>query len=733
MVLFTGCHPTQPFYMHDTGDLSHYLDRATELEYPDVAVESLPEATQAYAPLTVDNQDYEFRDISLEECIAIALNNTKLVRTLPGSNQNIGDIASQILASPSSQLTTALDPALVSSSANPQPMVIDSNGNRTLARGAVRANQVGGVEDALSEFDAQYSSFLSYNKTDRARNVGPGSPFNPQQFQADDVTYQSAISKRMATGGVATMRSQTIYGLNNIPAPGLGRQFPADYTQILEAQIQQPLLRGRGALVNRIPVVLARINEDISLHQFEERIRNITKDVENAYWDLYFSYWNVETSKIAYNASLDVWRTVEPRYKLGEVAVTAEAQAKSQVHQFEAQLKLALYGANLPGADPGVFGRERALRYLMGLSPTDGRLLRPTDDPMTARMEFDWWSVQGEALLRNVDLRQQKWLIKERELELVSAKNQILPDVNVTALYRWLGVGNSLSRRSGGNAPFPAGPASAFEELLGGNYQEGSVRLEFTPNAFGARRQLALIRNSQLQLAREVEVLREKEIALMYNLSESINLMNSHYLQTQIKMNQWAASEIDASSWLDVLEKGENTSGQGLPQILDNVLRAQQRRAQAQQEYYRALVEYNKSIVRVHQLKGSLLEYNNIAMEEGPWAEKAYWDAMGNARERSAGVPLPYGASRPSVFSKGPVQQHTGDTNPAQPSPLNPASNLGPKKDEAEPVTPEPVSEPEEDVPAGKSIETLPPRSVNVSQPSRVVRTVSSQTNQTRR
>ena len=36
-----GCHPTQPFYLHDDGDLSHYLDAATDIETPDVYEPSL--------------------------------------------------------------------------------------------------------------------------------------------------------------------------------------------------------------------------------------------------------------------------------------------------------------------------------------------------------------------------------------------------------------------------------------------------------------------------------------------------------------------------------------------------------------------------------------------------------------------------------------------------------------------------------------------------------------------
>ena len=36
LTALTGCHPTQPFYFGEDGDLSHYLDQATDLEYPDV-------------------------------------------------------------------------------------------------------------------------------------------------------------------------------------------------------------------------------------------------------------------------------------------------------------------------------------------------------------------------------------------------------------------------------------------------------------------------------------------------------------------------------------------------------------------------------------------------------------------------------------------------------------------------------------------------------------------------
>jgi hypothetical protein len=110
---------------------------------------------------------------------------------------------------------------------------------------------------------------------------------------------------------------------------------------------------------------------------------------------------------------------------------------------------------------------------------------------------------------------------------------------------------------------------------------------------------------------------------------------------------------------------------------IDNLLRAQQSRATAGQNYIRAVAEYNKSLVDIHLIKGTLLEYNNIALEEGLWPDKAYWDAHERARERDAARQIDYGASRPSVISQGEYQQFTGSANsqarPASPNPGGPA------------------------------------------------------------
>ncbi len=696
-VLLTGCHPTQPFFLGERGDLAHYLDRAQQIEYADLNSIPLPEASQSHEPFSLNNQNFEHLDLSLEECIAYALVNTQVVHALPGTQRQNADIAATILSSPSGQLLTASDVAITATTTNSQQLGIDQNGNRILPRGAVRANQVGGVEDALSEFDAQFNSFMSYNTTDRARNVGAGNVFNPQLFVARDTTAQMSISKRTATGGFATIRSQSIYSYNNIPTQSagvgnFGRAVPSDYTQIIEVQVLHPLMRGRGTLVNRIPIVLARINEDISIGQYEERIRNLVRDVEFAYWDLFAAYFNVDTARTALESAALAHKIAFAKLETDN-QVHAEAQARATYHQFQAQLDAAIAGGGLLGNDSGLYGREQNLRLLMGWAANDGRLIRPSDKPALGLAEFDWDAARGETLCRNIDLRQQKWSIKQRELELMSAKNGSLPDLNMSVNYRWLGVGSSLLDSKGGNAPFPIGRPSAFEELLGGNYQEGGVRMDFTPNAFGSRRALNDVRNKQLTLAREHRILEAKEIAAINKLSTLWQQVDSLHKQMTQQFQALSAAQKLVDVTQTKFDFGYSSSTQGgsrADENMDQLLRAQQTRSSAGQSYIRALAEYNKSLVEIHALKGSLLEYNNIALEEGLWPEKAYWDAHERARERDSAKFMDYGSSRPQVISRGSYIQHTGNANAqARPASLTPGGPAPEKRPEGPGNTPE--------------------------------------------
>ena len=654
-VLVTGCSPTQPFFINESPDLQHYLNTATSIEYPDVNVASLPEATESLPPLTVGNHDYQFRDLSLEECVNLALQNAIFLPTTSGIAEQRQNIAAQFVSGTPQQFGSLFDVALQQTTTQTNPLTVDGNGNRLLPRGALRANQIGGVEDALAEFDAVWSGFLDFSTTDRPQNVGVGNTINPQFSEATNITQQSALSKRIATGGVASLRQQILYTRNNTPTPpvsNFARQYASDYTTIIEAQVQHPLARNRGTYVNRIPVMLASMNEDISIATFEAQVRNLVRDVENAYWDLYLAYRAVSTAAIARNSALATAEFTKLNMRNGVAPRFELSQAESQYWNLHRRLTAALVGSNLPGDDPfGVYGRERALRQLLGLTMTDKLLIRPIDEPTVARVEFDWYESVAQMLYLSPELRNQKYRIKQSELEMAIAKNQILPDVNLTLFYRWVGLGDTLGPAGRDRAPFPAPGSSSLASLTSGDFQEGGLRLDVSMPV-GLRREMLRIRNAQMTLRINQAYLREQERMLVGELSGAIGKASGHFSQLQSAANEWQAAEQEVDARL--VQYREGTSP------VNVVLQSQQRRAEAQISYYRALVEYNKSINYVDYLRGTLLVNSNITLREGPWNSKAYCDALERARERAAGYQLQYGVTRPGVVRTGPVQAPEG-------------------------------------------------------------------------
>ncbi|MGB7328792.1 MAG: TolC family protein [Rubripirellula sp.] len=645
-----GCSTTQPFFAGESPDLQYYLKSATRIEYPDVEIDRLAETEMAIEPLSIGNHDYQFWDLTVEDCVSIAMQNAKFFVTTSGNAEFRQNVAAQFTSASADQLGSIYDVAIQQSTTQSIPLTIDGAGNRTLPRGVLRANQIGGVEDALAEFDAQASGFLNYSTTDRPAN-SVDSTVSRRDSQAHDFTQQSALSKRFATGGVATFRQQTLYNSNNTPTAAEGglRQVAGTYTALLEAQVQHPLMRNRGTLINRIPVVLASLNEDVAIADFEIQVRNLVRDVEVNYWNLYLAYRNVSTAVIARNSAIATAKFAELNLENGTGTVQELAQAQGQYYNFRSRLEGALSGSNLPGNDRlGVYGSERALRELMGLAPTDGRLIRPIQEPTLARVNHDWDEVTTEMLYLSPELRKGRTVVKQRELEQMSAKNQLLPEVNLSLLYRWVGVGDEFGLGSRSNIPGPLPGSSALSSLTGGNYQEGAIRLEYTPSAIGGRRERSRIRGSQLRLKQSMAFVQEAERLMVSQMSEAIAKQTTHYQQIQTTAQEWQAYETEVEA--------RQTEFRGGRSQVNVVLQSQQRKAEAQIKYYQALVEYNKSLNYIDYLKGTMLANSNITLAEGPWNKKAYWDALERARERSAGKHKVYGVSRPNVVRQGPLR-----------------------------------------------------------------------------
>ena len=638
-LMTSGCSRSVPTYLNETGSLNHYLDKATKIDYPDVEVPSLDEVTQSHGPMTVIDPDFQsYEDLTLEDAVSYSLQNAKILRgygtpSLQGTRVSPGQ--DNLVNGPAAAGTIynvavrETEPGFIGT-----PGQLSNPGGITTNTG-LDGNQ--GVEAALADFDAQFTTGLNFTKTDEPRNTIPTSPISPLVFQQDQAQWQSEVAKKSANGTQVFFRNVNTYQANSNPLSSTGGLQVLDswYRASFEAEVRQPLLRGRGAFINRMPVVISRIGTDQELANLESQLQNFVTNIEIRYWDLYCAYRNLEASKTGRDAALQTWRIVKDQFDLGADAnIQQAAQASEQYHFFDAQV-IDAYNSLL--------NAEGQLRFLMGWSSTDGRVLRPSDEPVMAPLEFSWCESLCESLSYRPELRQERWEIKKKELALAYSKNGLLPELNATALYRWLGLGNKYGT-SGNSLPFPDASSGALNELYGGDYQELQFGVDFRM-PIGFRRELANVRNAQLKLAREIGRMEDMELDISKELSEAFRALAANQLIMQASYNRWKDTTIEKNHFDRLKDAGVAT--------LDVALDAQRRRSQAEIAFYTAMCEYNKVIALIHRRKGTILPYCGVEMSEGPWAGKAYLDANEHARRRSASRELNYGWTRPQVISRG--------------------------------------------------------------------------------
>jgi outer membrane protein TolC len=589
----TGCSPTKQFRFDETWDStpSYHTSLATQIEYPSVRSCLEPQVASAPPPLTIENpSELPTRELKLDEAIQIALSNSDILRTLGASV-----VQSQFA------LPTNFDPAIA------------------------ETNPLGGVEAALSAFDAQVTGQLFWQVNDRPNNIRSNEitdQFQLPAFQQTATVFNYEVAKRTATGARFAARQNIGYDLANTP----NRRFSGAYTGWFEAEYRQPLLRGAGVDFNRIVgpnsgvgqyngVLIARINTDISLTQFEQGIIEFTNDIETAYWELHFAYHNLETIVAGRNSALLTWQRVKELQKVGMRGgdAAAVAQASSNYYLFDVNVREALTGTN------GMYAAEQRLRYLLGLPPTDGNLLKPTSQPMDGEVVFDWDASLNDALTRRVEIRRQKWNIKRRELEMLAARLNRKPTLDFLGLYRYRGLGDALIEGRDPNNSLN----SLYQSIFEGDYQEWQAGVELG-YPVGLRQASAAVANARLNLARETSLLKEQELRISHDLSNAGRLVSRAYQLMQSNYNRQDADRQQVEALQARYEQG-----------LDNInflLQAQQQLAISQSAYFRSLTDYQLALRDFHREKGSLLNYNQVGLSEGAWPAPAYQDAVERGR-----------------------------------------------------------------------------------------------------
>ncbi|GAB4146577.1 MAG: hypothetical protein Tsb009_19340 [Planctomycetaceae bacterium] len=621
----TGClslSESKPLKYMGDASFGYYKDYATQIEYPDVQSDTPNDSIVTQPPRRIRHpRKDEIRNLSLAEAIRIALANNKIIR----ERQQFMSPQNPLLIGPNQSNNSIYDPAIQETGVN--------IGNR-------------GLNSALADFDANFTTTILWGRDETVQNnaflsggLQPG-----DTLKDETAAFTSRLEKQMADGGLFSISHNWNYSLNNVPS----RLFQSAYTGNLQFDYRRPLWAGSGTEFTRVVgpvgrnlqnvpvifqgVVVARINNDISLTSFEMNVRNMLKDVEDLYWDLALAYHTYHSEVVARDSALGTWLNVKANVGRPNVGAAEEALARDNYFEARARSENAL---------AELYSAETQLRRILGMPVNDGKILRPSDEPAKSELVPDWRIALTEALTRRVELRRQKWNIKSLELQKKAAESLTKPRLDFVSSGRINAFGDRLFSKNDTDGVTPHGLRSAYGTLTQGDQTGWNLGVEaWIP--LGFRQAHTQVRNFEIRLLKAKAALAAQENEISHELAIAFQNLDRWFQTAKTNFNRRRAAEKRVRTYATLLERN--------PQLLDLLLRAQISLSQADIEYHRSLIEYNKAIADLHFRKGTLLEMNNVTLAESLWDEDAYQDALRRAWSRSYAVENQHLKTEPEEF-----------------------------------------------------------------------------------
>ena len=337
-------------------------------------------------------------------------------------------------------------------------LVLTNHGDVQVAKLNVYS-QENQVQAALSPFDPQFAaSFEAQRATSPSRDVLQGGDVVSSLGQAANATFQKTFD--YGTNLRATFSSNRTSDNRSTATfnPSLRENFSLD--------LSQPLLRGRGRSIQRIPYFIARIELDRSTEQARQQIIGIIAQAENQYWTAVQQRESLEVQRNNLNLAQTSLERSRRELELGAISPldiyqpeqqAANAQvgvtnATYQLEQAEAAVRRQI-GADL---DPDF--RDMPLNLTESADPPENPIVLNEEEQVALAFQM------------RPDLTFQRRQLDVRDLQIKQATNQLRPDLSLTASYSTQGLGgNSLLRDENDNliGIVPGGLSNALGHLFG--------------------------------------------------------------------------------------------------------------------------------------------------------------------------------------------------------------------------------------------------------------------------
>jgi outer membrane protein TolC len=557
------------------------------------------------------------RHMTLRECVALALEQGNTGLQTPTNfgfkNENIDQFSGRNVGGTDAVRAFAIDPAVASAE----------------------------VERSLSRFDTRWITSMQWQKIDQP----VAAQFLSFQNSRDAATLSTTLAKGLPTGGMVGITASTDYSKFSQQAASQTQLVNPNYIPRVQVSLEQPLLQLFGVEINQIAgtgpfvngsqvlpgirpaggvgtegILVTRLRVDQNRTNFDLQINYMLANVEAAYWNLFSAYYNLYAQEEGLRQAFEGYRFIRIRVELGAVPPQDLDQIEAQFHRFQGQV----YQAR-----GQVLESERQLRGLMGFRSDDGVRIVPIDEPNLAPYVPDFHEAANDAVALRPEVMLARQDLKFQQLNLMLQRNLRRPDLRGYASYDVAGLGTRLGGSTSdiiNGAPFPG---NAFGSLAQNRFNTWTVGLRLDM-PIGFRDANALVRQAQLGLARSYVQLRDTELKSI----EYLALQYRRVIQTHAQVAPARAERESLQRYIWRIRQ-VIAIGQWNQQYFLNYLTVQQQLATAIANESQAIAQYQIALASFEFAKGTIQQYNNVSVGEGPlppWVQKR---AKDHIRERT--------------------------------------------------------------------------------------------------
>jgi len=457
-----------------------------------------------------------------------------------------------------------------------------------------------GVGPPIDSFDPALSSSLGIQHSDipQSNTVISGVPALLQNTGSANFGYQQGFPTGTLFNVTFNNSRVTTNSTRTFLVPQLNSTFLF--------QLRQHILQGFGLASNRRFMSIAKNNREIADEAFRQQVIFTVTQLETLYWELVTAFEDVKAKERAVASAQQLEANNRKQVQAGTIAqieiVNAQAQvAASQEALITSQTNLQLQQLLMKNAitrnenDPVVASA--------GVIPTD-RMQLPATEPVLPTQDLI-----NDALTRRPELAQARIDLTNRTISKRSARNALLPTVDLVGNYGGNGLSGVLNPNFSSNSPVATSANGGYPDALTATVDHPTYFVGFSVNIpiLNRSAQADQIRSELEYRQAEVRLQQvQNTIAIAVRNAQFSVQQNRAAVDAALKARDYAAQSLQAE---------QKKLAQGLS-ITYNVLTQLSNVSTAESNLVNAMSAYEQSKLNLDVVTGRVLETLEISIAD---------------------------------------------------------------------------------------------------------------------